>query len=255
MMSRYKVWLGDESLEEISPKIYVGDISYSGASPSFVANRIGANDGQFTTDGESFDSNTIMVSFVVREYNTAARQSIVQDVIKWASKGGWLKTSDRPGQMIYVRCAGYPTVGSVLRWTNALSVQFMAMDYPFWVDTAPETYDLNSGDEEEIFVPGFRQTFVEASIVPSETLTGFTLEAGDTFMEIDGVSIPADQAVTITYSDAHHILSIESAGVSLLDKRTPESSDDLLLGPGTGTVYFDCATSAVCTISVRGVYM
>lgn len=255
MMSRYKVWLNDESLEEISPLVYISDISYSGVSPSFVTNKIGANDGQLTIDAVGYDTNTIVVSFSVREYNTAARQRIVQDIVKWASMGGWLKTSDRPGQMIYVRCAKYPAVGSVLRWTNALSVQFTAFDYPFWVDVTPETVELDSGDEEDIFVPGFRQTYVEASIVPSETLTGFTLEAGETFMEIDGVSIPADQAITIKYSDAHHILSIESAGVSLLDKRTPESSDDLILVPGTGTVYFDCATSAVCTVFVRGVYM
>ena len=255
MMSRYRVWLDDASIEEISPQIYVSDISYAAASPSFTASRIGMTDGQRTGDGDYYDVAMIVVSFAIREYNTAARQAILQNVAAWAAKGGWLKTSDRPDQMIYVRCNKLPAISSVLRWTQSLSIEFAAYDFPFWVDTNPITVELNDGDEEDIFVPGIRAVYVEATIIPAETMTNFSLECGDTFMEIDEISIPANQAITISYTADHHILKIESGGVSLLNKRTPASDDDLMLGPGTGTVYFDTATSAVCTISVRGVYV
>ena len=33
MISRYKVWLNGDSLEEISPNIYINDISYGQVSP------------------------------------------------------------------------------------------------------------------------------------------------------------------------------------------------------------------------------
>lgn len=255
MMSRYSVWLNDRGLNEISPDIVITDIAYTPSSPAFTGNRIAAADGQMSGKDGYIGPNKVTVSFMVRAYNTQERQEIVQDIVKWTANGGWLKTSDRPGQRMYVQPSKYPAVSSVQGWTDNLTAEFTAFDYPFWQDESPKTVTLNAGDEEEIFVPGFRKTYVEATIVPSETMTNFTIECGDTYIEIDDISIPAEQEIVLAYTDDHHILKIESNGVSLLDKRTPESNDDLLLAPGPGTVNFDSVTSAVCTVFVRGVYL
>lgn len=255
MISRYAVWLNDAGLAEIDSEIVLTDIAYAPSNPAFQSERIAASDGQFIGADRYIASNKVTVYFMVRQYNTQMRQEIVQNIIAWAAKGGWLKTSDRPGQRMYVQVSKYPVVSSAQKWSDNLTVEFMAYDYPFWTDETPKRVTLDSGDEEEVFVPGFRETYVEATIVPSETLENFTIECGDTYIEIDDISIPADQPITISYTADHHILEIKSDGVSLLDKRTPESSDDLVIGPGKGTVCFDCETEAECTLFIRGVYL
>lgn len=255
MISRYNVWMNDISLTEIDPAIYIADISYQAAKPSRSANRLAMADGQHSYGQDYFEESKTTVYFAVREYNTNKRQRIVQDIVTWAMNGGWLKTSDRIGQRIYVHTSQFPSVASALQWTDNLSVEFTAYDYPFWQDETANTIDLNSGDEGDLFVPGVRKTVVEAVIVPSEPMTGFAIECGDTFMGFSDLSIPADQPIKITYTDDHHILTIESNGESLLSNRTTDSDDDLALEPGMGYVYFDAETAAVCTLSVRGVYL
>lgn len=255
MISRYEVWLNDVALSEIDPSIYVSDINYKATSVKHDTHRLSGKNGQFSGETDYVQDNRITVTFEVREYDTNKRQTIVQNINAWAANGGWLKSSDRIGQRIYVKTTVYPAAYSVLRWTDALTVEFTAFDYPYWQDEFSNTIQLNSGDEGDIFVPGCRKTDVEAVVVPAETMTGFEIECGDTRISLDGISIPANQSVKISYTDDHHILQIVSNNVSLLDKRTADSNDDLMLDPGTGHVHFVCSVSAVCTVSVKGVYL
>lgn len=255
MMSRYKVWLNGESLEEISPKIYVSDIAYKPMTPTYSSNRIGAADGQLVGGADYVDLNSVSVSFMVREYSTTKRQLIIQNIIRWATKGGWLTTSDRDGMRMYVRCSRYPAINSVMRWLDYLTVEFTAFELPYWTSIEPVKVILQNGDTDMLILGGARRSFVEASIHASAALSSVSITVGDTSVSLTGLSIAGGDDITISYTDDHHILEIKHGTTSILDKRTAASSDDLIAEIGENNVSFTASGTASCTLFVREVYL
>lgn len=258
MISRYGVWLNDVSLTEIHPNIYISDINYQAAGLARSTGRIVALDGLFSGSKDYVDTAKIVVNFVVREYDTRRRQEIVQNVIVWASNGGWLKTADRIGQKIYVKPSHLPAVSSVLNWLDTLTIEFTAYDYPFWQDEVPAEIELSQSATGELWVSGERKAFVEATAVAHENISTMTFTCNGESIVLDSMSVSEGQTVNIRYSDDHHIQQIYkvlNAPInSLMDRRTPESVDDLIANVGNNTFAFAADGVAVCTFSVRGVH-
>lgn len=254
MISRYAVWLNDVSLAEIDPDIYVADISYTAASPKVESSRLAASDGQYVSR-DYIDSAKVAVSFEVHAYSTARRQAIVERIAVWAANGGWLKTSDRAGQKLYVRSSRYPAVNSVMRWTDNLSVEFTAYDFPFWVDEQPNAITLAQGATGNLFVYGMRPTGAELAITAVSAVSRVEVHAGDSKLILDGISMVSGDVLNVSYTDDHHILEIKQGNTSLLNKRTAASDDDLIVSPGTNAVSFTADGNATCVLSVKGVYV
>lgn len=256
MISRYNVWLNDISLTETSPALLITDISYQAAAPSLQGSDRAGTDGQYTSTAEFIASNRVSVSFQIREYNTWKRQQAVQDVIRWAAKGGWIETYDRPDQRMYVRCTRLPSVGSVLRWTDTLTVEFTAYDYPFWTDKTPTELTLEEGDTGTLYLTGVRETDLEAVITADDTITELRIYCGNTDVWLKNISVQTGTAIRIGYTDDHHLLTIKAGNVSLLDKRDPTSADDLIAQPGANDVSFTCdEETASCTLMAKGVWL
>ena len=254
MISRYKVWLNGESLEEISPLIYISDISYGGAAPAYAANRIGKNDGQLS-GADYIDGATVTVSFEAREYSTQKRQRIVNDVAAWAAKGGWLNTSDRDGQRLYVRCTQFPAVNSVRNWLDTLAVEFTAFEVPYWTAVDPVSVTVANGGSGTLRLGGARKTYCEAVITAGAALTSLSVTVGSTTIALTGLSVANGDTVTISYTDDHHILEIKHGTTSILNKRTAASSDDLVAEVGDNAVSFTASGTASCTVKAREVYL
>lgn len=260
MTSRYGVWLNDVSLSEIDPRVYVSDISYQAVSISRNTNSLSGRDGQYSGVRERIAENRVAVSFAVRAYDANTRQKIVQDVIAWASKGGWLKTSDRIGQRIYVKCSRLPAVASVMRWAESLAVEFTAYDYPYWTDETPTTLYLTAGNSGSLVLGGVKDSFVEARASMTAAATTLTFGVNSTSIVLTGLSLANGDVVKIGYDDEHHILRIykgvsyTKAG-SLLDARTANSSDDLVARVGSNAISFDSDGAGSCIFYGRGVYI
>lgn len=260
MISRYNVWLNDVPLSNIDPSIYVGDIGYQAASPERSAARLAANDGQYSGSHDIFPANRIAISFMVREYSTQRRQEIVQAIIAWAINGGWLKTSDRIGQRIYVKPSRLPAVNSAVRWTDSIVIEFMAYDYPFWSSEIPTTASVASGSGVNIFVEGVHDVPAEAVITAEAALTWVSVYAGDSVLSLTGLTVAQNDTITISYTDEHHILEINQKSgntvTSLLDKRAPTSSDDLVLKPGINYItLYSGDGSSTGVFTAKGVYL
>jgi phage-related protein len=254
MISRYAVWLNDVSLAEVDPTIYVSDIGYNPSAPKFNSSRLGGRDGQYS-GADYIEKNVITVSFEIHEYHTARRQEIAQDVANWASNGGWLKTSDRVSQKIYVKPTRFPAVSSVMRWTENLTVEFTAFDFPYWQDEEPQTVTLENGGTGELFVSGVRPTAAEMALTASANISSINVQVGASRLILSDLGAVSGDVITVSYTDEHHILEIKKNGASILNKRTAASNDDLIVAPGLNAVSFSADGGATCTISVRGVYL
>lgn len=252
MISRYAVWLNDQALADVDPDIYINDISYKAISKEYNKSRPAGRDGVYSAQ-PYIESNSVTVSFTVRRYSTRIRQEVVQNVARWCSEGGWLKTSDRPSQKLYVRCTKLPTIGSVMRWLDAITVEFTAYDHPYWVDEYPLDVDISSGDETSFWLNGVEHAPIEATITANEALTAFSIYVGNTTIALSGLNIAQGGTVEISYTDEHHILEIKSGTTSLLDKRT--GNDDLIAIPGENAAGFICESDADCILHVKGGYL
>lgn len=255
MISRYEVWINNVALSSLSSKIYVADISYQPTTISWPVSKLGMVNGQYAGSQKYIAPNRITISFEAREYDIQGRQQIIQDIIKWAGNGGWLKCSDRESQRIYVKPSKMPSISSALRWLDTLTIEFTAYDYPFWQDEEAQTQTLNNGDTGSIIITGVRETEIEALITANATLTSVSLTCGDTTIALSGISVAQGNTIRLSYSDDHHILSIVSGTTSLLDKRTTASNDDLIGVPGTNSISYTANASSTCQFMARGVYL
>ena len=255
MNGRNEIWLNNVALTEIDPGIYITDIAYSAVSPERHTAKLAGRDGSYSADTDSIGKNVITVTFMQRHYSTSARQTLAQAVMRWCSAGGWLKASDRPNQKIYVRCSQYPVIKSVTKWTDTVSLQFAAYDYPYWLDDDPAVIECSNGQTKTGYLAGVKRSDITAKITATDALTWLQMNVGSTMIRLENLTVSAGDEIIVDYSANHHILGISCNGTSLLHLRTAASSDDLVAEIGENSFVYSASGASVCKYYVRGVYV
>lgn len=262
MNTRYALCLNGLGLHDLDERILITDIQES--VPKFRTTTV-ANaryDGLRVTK-HTRESLSVTVFFLIREYHTARRKALCSDICAWAASGGWLTLNDRPNQRLHVQCKSLPAITSALRWTDFLSITFTAWETPYWQDTAPVSVHLDAPACQTVSAvmlpPGTAPIcFLEAAIVNrgSESASQLVITAGDTVFRLSAPQlIPGDAALSIGYDD-QGFLFIRSNNTSLLQSRTADSSDDLLLTPGhPGAITITCDQPVTASLKARGLYL
>lgn len=248
MASRFDATLNGVSLLQTVPGIIVVDIEYDPAEIEDVSMEKGSGHGLIVTK-RRFKGASVIIRYDLSIYDPEARQMAIWAVQGWAINGGILRTSDRDGQRLKVRCSKPPSVGSALRWTNLLEVQFQADENPFWeADTESTTTITESGN---LTVGGVVDNApVSATITSSSTIQQVTVTCGQTSMTLSGISVATGTSIVIDYDD-NGFLRIKAGNTSLMQYRT--GSDDLLAPCGKRTTVSVSANVAVsCVLRARG---
>ena len=257
MRTRYLVGLDGVELSAIAPEIIVTDITHNAPVREVRAYDIAGRNGKLYTRTVT-SSTGVTVSFEIHTPDVRRRAAIMEEVQRWAMPGGVLTTSDRPDRVLRVVCESPPTVGSAQKWTGVCSIGFVAYAVPFWEDETPRFVSITGNGSKSLFVPGFAAPAgVEAKVTNtgSGSISSVTLTAGDTSMTFAGVLLESGQTVTIAH-DTRGLLTTRIGGASVLDKRTPESSDELELEPGKhATLSVTTDGTASTTFEVRGRYV
>lgn len=256
--SRTRVFLDGQGLTDIDPNVRIHDVAYG--APGITTQTVShARHHGARVTRQRMDSSTVTVTFSVHEYDTVARQEIMNRIAAWAMGGGVLTTDDRPGQRLHVVCTTPPSVTSASRWTLQQTMVFTAFDNPFWEDVTPKFRTLSSESPEGILygAGAAADPFVTARVEATTAVTELTLTAGDTEFEFESVAIAAGEALVVDYDETHTLrIYNEDTGVSYLSARTAESSDDLMIPRGEfSTVSFTADGSATVTFEVRGLYL
>lgn len=258
MISRYEVYLNNVALSSIDSRILILDVAYGEPGFQRQESRIANRDGNFL--GElARNGCSVTVTFQLRIYDISDRQSVCQEIVKWAMKGGKFETNDRPDQMLLCVCEKPPHITSAMKWLDELSVTFRARSYPFWQDIAPTVLSLSGTAQNgvKMRLNGIAEkTYVKVTVKPtSGTLSSLTVSANDSTITLQGVSVASGNTLEIGYDD-DMILYIKSGTTSYLDKRTPASSDDLIAKCGEeNTFSFSANTAVQITFSVRGAWL
>lgn len=214
-------------------------------------------------------SLSVQLVYTINTQDPAKWAAAHDKVVQWAVKADSLTVSTRPGKKLTGKFYIPPAMGSVLRWTQELTITFTAYGVPFWQDTSSLVSKFISRGESTQFtclctadsVP------VQASISNdgTEMLTEVILNVGHTKLHLQGLQLdPApDSGDGMVQVDALQIGSLtghdftiktlgtgSSGGESYLHTRTPDSSDVLLADTREPTpVYFWADQPATCWLT------
>lgn len=257
MRTRYDVYMDGLPLDAIDPAIYVTDVQETPASYDATTLQRDKGDG-LRVLRRLRDSLQVRVSFMVRETDVGRRRDIVQRVAAWAMGGKYLALGDRPGQRLRVACETLPGITSALKWTQELSMTFTAYAMPYWEADMPTRASFTgTSGTAAIHQAGTAPCFLEAEIsnTSGETLTGVAMEADGHAIGFSGLALGAGKTLKIFYDDKW-LLRAEVDGASVLNRRTADSADDLILPPGKATTVTIAADKAVSvTLKARGLWL
>lgn len=254
-MWRFDAVLNDRSLCEIDASIILVDISERAAEQTILTESRAMKAGTWITNIHR-ERLSVRLTFVIRERDVVKRSQIMDDVIQWASNGGWLSLSTRPSQKLYVNSNVLPALGSALRWTDEIIMELTAYERPYWeqVDPTVETITDSGTITPDGTVP---DVYVECDVVNNgaDDLTAVALICDDTFIALEGLAVPSGGHVVISYTDKD-VLTITADGESALSSRTAESHDDLIArSRQENSISVEADQPVEATFSARGRYL
>lgn len=258
MVMRCRASLDGHELDAIDENIYILDISENPAYSTSSVARPGLYGSHFTTQKRT--GMEIKISFQVREYDVAKRQYIADRIFEWCG-GKVLKTSTRPGKQINVVCTGFPNITSALKWTDTLSVSLTAYECPYWSDEyETEITEQNKRNfSKSLFIPGNTYTEMNAAlknVSSSSTIYNMQFEVGDSKFVFEHLGLAKGETFHISHKDGYIEMYITSADGaekrSVYDKRTVDSTDELILRPGENAITASAQWNCDWRISARG---
>ena len=251
MISRYSATLNNTSLSGLDSSILVLDIAYQRQEMNDKTFAIAKRHGARFVD-RIFGTTSVTISFEIRKYAIADRQSVCAKVVKWAKNGGTLEVGDRTGQFLQCVCTDFPVIDSAKKWTAPLSITFAGFAVPFWQEKTAVTKTLTgTSDTDTLTVPGnVDGAFVEATITANASLSSVSLTVNSRTLTLSGLSLSANDVIHISY-DANAIQSIYVSTTSLLGKRS--GVDDLLAKCGeSNNLSISASASVTVVFSVKG---
>lgn len=280
MILRFEATLGDQKFSDIAPEIILRDIVETPVDVEVSTARWANRPGQ-RVSGRTRTALSVRLVYVIRSMDIVRRAQIRDLVAAWAGKGGYLTINSRPGKRLYVQADVAPTLDSSLKWTQDLSLTLTAYAVPYWEDETPTTFSISTAwsdtHQQYFFADVIDATSLQLDVPLSATLinssgvnalTNVKIIAfsanGETHIELDGISVVAESMlggwVQIGYTD-DGLMYIRNPwapeeSMSLLEHRTAESSDDLILHGGVGVqiyVYSDQPISG--NLTYRGRYL
>lgn len=218
MISRYEVTLNGVSLASIHPMILITDVNYEPPAYERETYTIANRQGSRITPAHK-EAARVTISFAIRSYPIEERQSVCQDVIRWARDGGDLRINDRPGQFLDCVCDQLPTVESVRNWTDNFTVVFAAYTVPYWQEVTPTVLTVHLADGAQVqddtgyteltmTVPGNAPSVVlDAVVAPDDTTAPkqyIEIITGENDFVSDGYALQGDGIESYHFEHDEH---------------------------------------------------
>lgn len=247
MVTRYEAYMDGIPLSSIAPEIIVKDIAEKEAKINndtyMMASGIGSRYLRMARE-----SLTVSVKFEIHAYDVFRRQDIMEQINMWA-KGQYLSLNTRPGKRLSVLLETGAVIPSALKWTQDITLNFVARAVPYWEAETPARLVLTGTEENGILRPpgAFYYCPVEFTVknTGSGSMSVFSASVGEFTMSFENLSLMPDETFSVTYVDGIQILPVEN--------RTPESADNLMAICGEpNTVSFTTDQTAVVTFTARG---
>lgn len=247
MVTRYEAYIDGVPLSSLAPEIIVKDIAEREAK--------NVNDTYMMAHGNGSryfrrarESLTVSVKVEIHAYDVFRRQDVMEQIHVWA-KGKYLSVNTRPGKRLAVSMESVAVVPSALKWTQDITLSFVAREVPYWEDENPARLVLTGTEGNGILRPSGTVYNCPVEFTVKNTGGGsmslFSASVGESAMSFENLSLMPGESFSVTYVDGLQILPVE--------KRTAESADDLLALCGVpNNVSFTADQTAEVTFAARG---
>lgn len=247
MITRYNVTLRGTSMASLDPSILILDIQHHPVSQQDDVLTLAKRQGTIL-QRSYVDKCSVTITFQIRKYDIAERQTVCSKIAKWVIGGGVLITNDRPNQKLTVDGWTLPVIPSALRWTDPLQLTFIAYAIPYWEATnAPQEIVTGTRGGADFEVPGNVKNVpceMRAVVTGDTAMTRITFTVNNRSLMLSGLNAAKNSTLQIMY-DSKMIQYIKIGTTSLLDKRT--GVDDLLCDCGA-TNYFNFSSNTECRV-------
>lgn len=251
MVTRYRVWLDGQGLQDIDPSIIVSDIQEFAPVMSVQTAEKASGDGMRVLR-RARRSLTVAIRFYIEEYDTARRKAVLQKVSRWAMQGGQLSVSDRPDQYLQVEVDTLPAIASAQQWLGEMTVIFIARNIPYWQAEYPESASARAASGEvQLMVTSDKDVVLEAVVTNQGegVLNTLTLAVNSQGMRFEGLGLAPGAALRMEM-DAEGILRLP------VSCRTTDSADMLMLvGNENNVVSFAADQLVHAVFKARGAWL
>ena len=262
MILSHRVALNGIQLDSVDDRILVQGIDEAaGKDQITVVSLFGGAGQRITNRHRDYLEVTVRFSLRVRKNDMQTRTAILERINAWAEPGGWLTLNYKPGRRLRVVCAQYPAAGDPWNWTGVYAIEFRAYAVPFWQQEPPGMLTATGNSiTRSIGVGGNTDTVLNLSFKNTSGVScdTFTVSTGGSAISLSGIGLAIGETLHIDHTEDGLLrIRIQSSGGnyrSALDKRTPESSDDLWVRPGTVTVSVTAERTGALALSCAGRY-
>ena len=283
-----RVRLRGEQLDEIDNRILIQSVEPQAGKDQRTTAQLWSGIGSRVT-AEHRDWLEVKVTFSLRMKRDAyaERAEVLEKIITWAAPGGWLQISQKPGRRLRVILDQLPAEGDALarhfmgneedqalfdellaRIDGLLEsgyqeqVVFRAYGIPYWQDTSADGITINgTSGAKGMEVRGNARTAVDFEFknTSTGTINTFDITAGESRIALQNLGLLSGETLLFDHNDNGRrsvvrirIRSIAGNYRSVLECRTPQSSDDLYVEPGQVNVIMNAQRKGTLTAEARG---
>ena len=209
---------------------------------------------------KSREEKKVTITFDIFTDDPIERQQILDDIGAWADTydDKWLEIDDYDGKHLIASCTDLPDMASVANISKSMKVEFSAFD-PYWYENTPTRKTITTAagvqyDTTMIVKGSSRSCFLSYSVTNNgaSPMTNVIVTAGDTAIELDGISLASGETLEVGYSDTG-LLYMLIGETSVLGTRTDESDDDLILTQrASNSISITTDQDATVVLSARG---
>lgn len=232
MKELYPVRLNGVGLNAIDARFHVADVEEEAPKIKVTTQSRAKYDGLRMMRRER-EARRIIVHVVLWERDKMKRLALYDKLVEWAENGGMLTLGYRNGQQIRVECTELPDI-SGRDWKEEMDVAFTAYD-PYWrgLDPVATSVSTAAGQVATAYLRPrgtARHTFLEFEITnnSSSVIGSASISVNGYSFVLQDISLGPGRALAASY-DEHGFLTLKVDGTSVMDKRTADSADDLVI--------------------------
>ncbi len=267
MLLRFDATNGGTKFSEIADEVILLDIIEQPAEMDVQTARYAGGSGMRVSSATR-TALKVQLVYVIRTQDPVRWAAVHDLVAKWATNASKLTVSTRPGKMLAGKFYTLPARNSVLRWTDELTMTFVAYEVPFWQDANMSiSAFISSGETAQVNCMCTADRVPVELMITNDTNTPITeiiVTMGNSKMHLKGLElvsptsedggIQVEHSLVIEAKDGHttRIFMTDEENTSWLHTRTPDSSDVLYAITTEPTlVYFWADQPATCWLSCR----
>lgn len=262
MQLKHRVALNGVQMDSLDSRMMVLSVATQAPQENDVTAQRGGIGTRFIRKQRTGLDVAVQCAMDIKKDSMDEREELMEAVASWAgSLPGWLTTAQKPGRRFRAESVKLPAAGDPFEWTNKYTFTFTAHAVPYWQDSEATEVTITAADENvsSIINPGTEATVCDASLTNpgSETIDSLTVRIGSSSFIFSGLGLEAGETLVISH-DEEGLLNIRirngTTYRTAMDKRTPESANDLAAAPGSNTIMITAAEDMTGTVSLYGRY-